>query len=387
MSNSNGNGKVSWGTIISTSCVAFGIHVGGGFATGNQTVNFFVKYGWMTVFMPALAMLILNLVFRFGLENAQLNSVSNYREWSDAVFYPLNKIFSNLYEVCYIIILILAVSASIAGAAALLQTYGLPYGLGVILTGGIFFLLTIFGKELISRASTFMTVCIVISMLVIVFFGLTDARADLGAMVSTSNEPMGMGAAVWAMLQYAGYQAYTVATISPYASVLKTKENVTKMTVINFIINTSMLGLSALMLLAWMPHLNGETLPILFIATSTGHGWLRYLYSIILFMAFVSTGIGCIFGFVTRFENKVLTNMDITGRRAIISLVSMIVSMGVSMLGLTVIVSKGYAYMGLIGIFLVIIPCLTLVVYRNVKGVVTCKGSSEQTAAADKENK
>jgi len=380
MSNSKENKKVSWGTIISTSCVAFGIHVGGGFATGNQTVNFFVKYGWVAVLMPVVAMVILNLVFHNGLINAQLNSVSNYREWSDAVFYPLNKLFSNIYEVCYIIILTLAISASIAGAASLLQTYGLPYGIGVVFTGLLFFLLTIFGKELLSKASTFMTVCIVISMLCIVYFGLTDVKADFGTMVNTANAPLGLGPAIWAMLQYAGYQAYTVATISPYASVLQSKDNVKKMTIINFIINTSILGLSALMLLAWMPHLKGETLPILFIATNTGHPWLRYLYSVVLFMAFVSTGIGCIFGFVARFENKIFTNLGITVRRAIMSLISMMVSMAVSMLGLTVIVSKGYAYMGIIGIFLVILPCLTLVAYRNIKGIATVKGSGGQTA-------
>lgn len=367
--------KVSWGTIFGVSSVAFGIHVGGGFATGNQTVNFFVKYGWTAIFMPIIAMLILNLVFRSGLINAQINKTGNYREWSDAVFSPVQVVFSNIYEVCYIIILLLAVSASIAGAGSLLETYGIPYALGVLITGVLFFVLTIFGKEFIAKASTFMTVCIVVCLLILCILGLSTPGASLSEMAKPSNAPLGIGAAIWSMLQYAGYQAYTAATISPYAATLKNKDGVNKFAVLNFLLNGVMITLSSIMLLAWLPEIQGDTLPILSIAMKTGHGWLRHVYGIVLFFAFISTGIGCIFGFVTRFENKVLVKQlpNITVRRGLISLVSMVVSMAISMLGLTVIVSKGYAYMGIIGIFLMIIPCLTFVWYRNVKGIVTSK--------------
>lgn len=102
MSKENNSTKnVSWGTIFMVSSTAFGIHVGGGFATGNQTVNFFVKYGWTAAFFPILSMLLLNLVFRSALINAQINKVTQYREWCDAAFYPVHKIFSNVYEVAY----------------------------------------------------------------------------------------------------------------------------------------------------------------------------------------------------------------------------------------------------------------------------------------------
>lgn len=92
-----------------------------------------------------------------------------------------------------------------------------------------------------------------------------------------------------------------------------------------------------------------------------------------LFCALVSTGIGCIYGFVTRMENFVLTSINITGRRAIISIASIIVSALVSLVGLDAIVRKGYVYMGIIGIFLMILPTLTIVAYRNAKGIVTLK--------------
>lgn len=42
----NQKSHVSWGVIFGVVSVWFGAHAGGGFASGSQTMNFFVKYGW-----------------------------------------------------------------------------------------------------------------------------------------------------------------------------------------------------------------------------------------------------------------------------------------------------------------------------------------------------
>ena len=83
-----------------------------------------------------------------------------------------------------------------------------------------------------------------------------------------------------------------------------------------------------------------STLPILEIATMSGVGILRYAYSIVLFMAFVSTGVGCTFGCVTRFEGKVLKNLGMLPRRTIISFAAIALAMGMSTFGLTALVMQ-----------------------------------------------
>lgn len=371
---------VSWGTIFSVASVAFGIHVGGGFATGNQTVNFFVKYGWTAIIFPIIAVLLMNLVFRSGLLSAQLNQAANYREWADGAYYPIHRVMGLVYEICYIVIVIMAVSTSVAGAGSLLETYGIPYLAGIVIAGAVFLLITIFGKELLAKASSFMTVCIVICMLILCVVGLTLPGGDLGAAAEVSNAPLGVGAAVWGMLQYVGYQAYTAATLSPYASTLKNKSGVNRMVCVNFLINGAMLFLSTMMLMRWYPQIQGNTLPILTIATMSGHSWLQYAYSLVLFFAFVSTGAGCTFGLVARFEHKVLPNMTLSLRRGIISAVSIVASVLMSTVGLTTLVAKGYGYLGIVGIFLMILPCLTIVWYRNAKGTVTRALPKEQAS-------
>ena len=51
--------KSSWAAAFTVASVWFGTHVGAGFATGNQVVNYFVQYGWTAAIFPLLAMGIL----------------------------------------------------------------------------------------------------------------------------------------------------------------------------------------------------------------------------------------------------------------------------------------------------------------------------------------
>ena len=56
-----------------------------------------------------------------------------------------------------------------------------------------------------------------------------------------------------------------------------------------------------------------------------------------------------------------------TLRRAVVSCLSMVMSMGVSLVGLDKIIKYGYGYCGYLGIAIIIVPFLTVGVYKNRK--------------------
>ncbi|MDU6250187.1 MAG: hypothetical protein E6612_14885 [Paeniclostridium sordellii] len=153
--------------IFGVASVWFAAHVGGGFATGNQTMNFFVKEGWYTFWIPILIMGIIALVYRETMIMSRNHQAFDYRTLSKKLYEPYDKILSIVFEICYIIIVLLATGGSIAGSAALFNNFGLNYNLGVVITGAILFLLTIFGATLIRSASSFMTIIIVIFLTLI----------------------------------------------------------------------------------------------------------------------------------------------------------------------------------------------------------------------------
>lgn len=166
-------------------------------------------------------------------------------------------------------------------------------------------------------------------------------------------------------LRYAGYQAFVVAIVLSASDTLKSDKAINKSMTLGIILNGLMITLSCIMLLAWMPGAQKETIPILYICKRLNSGFLLFSYSVVLFLAFVSTGIGCVFGAVARFEHVFKKPENIKKRRGLISLVCMVLSMAISLFGLTKIVVVGYGYVGIIGIFAVVIPCIVVGRIKN----------------------
>ena len=131
---------------IEVAAVWFGTHAGGGFATGNQTKNFFVVGGWNSLWMPLVSILIIGLVYRASMIKALETNTYDYRSWSKAMYKP-SKVMPVIYEILYLTVAICGISASIAGGASLFESYGLPYVAGILIIGAIFFVLSIFWSE------------------------------------------------------------------------------------------------------------------------------------------------------------------------------------------------------------------------------------------------
>lgn len=142
---------------------------------------------------------------------------------------------------------------------------------------------------------------------------------------------------------------------------------------LTFTLNMLGLGLAVLMLLCWQHYYltqpNGTTLPTLTTLKSFGANWLVALYGLVLFLCLISSAVCVIFGFVNRFENvKFLQKVEnVPVRRALVSAFIMVVSMGISFVGLTNVVKYGYGYCGYLGIAIIIVPLLTVGFYKNRK--------------------
>ncbi len=281
------------------------------------------------------------------------------------MYEPYDKFFSVIFEIGYLMIVLLGTGGSIAGSASLMETYGVNYLVGVLITGSIFYILTIYGSELIRKASTIITVLILIFLTIIVIVGIVNNSGNLSHLVSTKYSPSSFGTVLYSGLRYAGYQAFVVAIVLSASDTLKSDKAINKSILLGIILNGVMITLSCIMLLAWMSGAQKETIPILYICKRLNSGFLLFSYSVVLFLAFVSTGIGCVFGAVARFEHVFKKPENIKKRRGLISLVCMVLSMAISLFGLTKIVVVGYGYVGIIGIFAVVIPCIVVGRIKN----------------------
>ena len=129
------------------------------------------------------------------------------------------------------------------------------------------------------------------------------------------------------------------------------------------------LALSCVMLLAWYDTgadsylaTNNLAVPTLYVAKQLGVAALPICYAVALCMCFISTAVTSIYGLIPRFQKglKVFQNMDSRKSSFIIALVTIVVVMLFSKVGLTNVIKYGYNYCGIAGLFVVVIPFLTV---------------------------
>jgi uncharacterized membrane protein YkvI len=193
--------------------------------------------------------------------------------------------------------------------------------------------------------------------------------------VLANHETFGtsFGDAVWYMLIYIGFQAFTVLPIISVSHNIKTTKDCNRFMLFGTLLNGAFLAIICIMLLGFSPEVLNQTLPVYFVTTKLDLPWLKILYSVILFVALLGTAISLIFSTVARFEPVLIKRnifKSLSTRRIFISLVTIALCTGISVFGLTNIVVKGYGSVGYIGLFFVLLPEIivgTIKIRKNAK--------------------
>lgn len=365
--------NTSFFTAISVGMVLFSAHAGGGFATGNQANTFFVSLGWASILSAVLAMFLLTFTMREAMIMFNDRNLKSYKELFRTLFHPFDKLVI-FFEIFFYIMVVMAIAAAISGAASALQEY-IPfnYQIYVILVGMIILLLTIFGADLVRKVSTVMGMVILVTAISIYLIGSTKG-VNIGTVFAADYVEYGFQNVPKAIVNafvYAGFQCVTLPTMIICGKVLKDKKQVKMSMNFSFIINTIALVLSVIMLSSWKSFYTsiegGSTLPTLLITKEIGWEILFVIYGICLILCLLSTGVTTTFGFVARFENtKIIEKIkNPVRKRAIVAAFIIMLSMNISMAGLTNIIKYGYGYCGYLAIAIVVIPFLTVGVYKN----------------------
>ncbi len=367
--------KVPFMLAFSVGAVLFSAHAGGGFATGNQANTYYVGLGWMGPISAVIAMLLLCMTMREAMLMYNSRGLTNYKDLFKTLYHPLDKLYI-LFEIFFYIMVLMAVAAAISGAAsALNQYFGLNYYIGIVAVGLLVLVLTIFGASVVRTATTYMGIAILITAITIYAVG-TIQRGNLFDVLAADFQTTGFGNVPQAILNaftYAGFQCVTLPTMIACGTPLTSKKGCSKAMWISFVMNTVALVLSIFMLLSWQSFYTsvegGTTIPTLTSCTEMGMPWLTVVYGICLLLCLISTGVTTTFGFVARFEKLPMFRSIQSApiRSAIVSAFIIVLSMTISLVGLTNIIKYGYGYCGYLAIAIVVIPFLTVGVYKNRK--------------------
>ncbi|MCR1934250.1 amino acid permease [Clostridium tepidum] len=352
--------------------VWFGAHCGPGVASGKQTAVFYSEFGKWAFITPVIAMLLMGLCIYYSVEYARLTKAKNFRELTDSLFHPYEKLFSTFFEITFMATVLMVVGGCIATGAAVLNEYtGLSVEIGSIILVIVTILLSMYGANLVRSASTIMTVFIILCLIAMVILGLLSPKGDFaGNWKAKSFSDISPMKAIIMAIVYTGFQsAGNIANAVSVSEGIGSKKESRKAAILGTILN-SLLILGIVFLLFAYPESIKKTLPNYFVADKVGSSVLLFSYVVMVLLAVMSTNVSFSFAVVARYGEK-LPMKPGTKRDFVITLILMILCMVVSALGLDAIVSKGYKYLGYACIFIVVVPIIlvgfkkTRIQYKN----------------------
>ncbi|WP_071142862.1 YkvI family membrane protein [Acidaminococcus timonensis] len=361
---------------FSVGAVLFSSHAGGGFATGNQENVYFISLGWLGPITAIFTMLLFTLTIKEAMNMYNSRHLTSYKQLFQNLYRPVRGL-EYLFEAFFYIMVLMAVSATISGAAsALAAQTGMAYTTGIGVVGAVIFFLTIFGAGLVRRATTYMGIAILAMAITIFSVGIamggqvpgTHFIADALAADFAANGFSKLPTAILHAFTYSGFQCVVIPTMVVVGAPLVTRKNCATSMWFSFFMNATALTMAVCMLMGWTGIYGKTPLPTLMSLKAMGMPWLTILYTVTLMLCLISTGVTTVFGFTARFSEmsalkKVTRNAVI--RSAIVTLFIICLSMTVSMAGLTNIIKYGYGYCGYLAIAIIIVPFLVIGRMKN----------------------
>ncbi len=383
---------ISWATCFSVASVLFSSHAGGGFASGNQAYQNFVSAGWFGPIAAGICMALFTLTIKEAMFLYNSRGLTSYKQLFETLFHPYEKL-EILFEVFFYIMVLMAVGAAVAAAASTLHIYfpigAYSYYFYVVLVSVVVLFFTIFGEGLVRQASTVMGLGILVTAITIFVVGIAKAPDLTGVFVASyqAERFTKVPGAIVTAFTYAGFQCVVIPTMIVCGQPLRTLQACGRSMAISFGLNAVALILSVIMLTGWAPIFTaipqGTVIPTLTSCREMGIPWLSVVYTVCLLLCLISTGVTTVFGFTARFEKmKIFSPIKNSSVRcAVVSAGIILLAMTVSMVGLTNIIKYGYGYCGYLAIGVIILPFLTVGVYKNRRFIRDQEQRQEGTAS------
>ena len=141
--------------------IAFGIafvwfttQFGGGFASGAQLKQYFLRFGIYCLFTCIGAQIFSGIYNMYIWYVAKKNGTYDYASFNKVLYGKYSPVFSTLYEIVYIVTFLVAPSVAFStGAATMSELTNIPYIICSIVIGVFIFFVAVYGTNIVRRVS------------------------------------------------------------------------------------------------------------------------------------------------------------------------------------------------------------------------------------------
>lgn len=331
--------------------------IAGGYGTGRELVEYFLKFGPLGGLLGMLAVttVIWSCMLALSFEFARISRAYDYRSF----FQNLLGRYWVVFEVLYFILLciVLAVIGSAAGVL-LRDNFHLPYIVGVALSMAFIGFLAFKGSRLIANFLSSWSIVLYLAFgaflcVSIIKFGPTIQDRFSDALILPS----------WTLggFKYALYNIAVIPAVLFCVRGIETRKEAISAGLLGGLIGIFPGLLLYIAIVSFYPSVLPEEVPVVFVLKHMGFPLLLMLFQIVLFGALITTGIG----FIHAVNERIYAARLMKGKefprwqRPLVALGLLCLGMSLSNLGLINLISKGYGTISW-GFFVVyVIPIAT----------------------------
>lgn len=412
--NTVGVNKIDWRTVIVFVSIAFSSQCGGGFAAGSTPWSYFfantgfygmlpeVTQSYFCLFMPfvvaAINCFMIYFFMKFAMDFRTFdygNFLAKYGErfLGGKLAKPMQIVYEFNFNWLLIVCMALAYSSS---GSALAELTGMPYLLTTFIVGVIMFVLCMKGSDMVRKNAVFMSAVIFVALIVVnvpnLFYNIFSGHlsTEMAVMTDRMNSSIASGAGsfikylliafAWAYIfsgqNLGGFGAYV-----NHAQLFTNKKTLRWAVILSVILNWAFLQMTVVNLAANYSQVyegweaGKAVYTILVVQNGVGSGVIKgimlTLITVAIFFATISTAINYAQGFNDRalnwYQKKINEDPKVSAakrnkRGAVLTLVYICLTWGVSQAGLTALVSKGLTLVSFINLFTLIMPTIVNVV-------------------------
>lgn len=338
--------------------------IGGGFASGNEVLQFFSGYGVAGV----AGSVISAVLFAFlGMQIARISSVMQAASHKQVLYIMFGKQAGLVVDLILSFFLYGVGVVMLAGAGSTLaQQFGLAPLVGsILMTVLVIGTLCLNVRGIINLISVVMPFLLVL-VLAIMVYSIYTSSASAEELTQVATEVpvitfLGADVPHWALSGLL-YASFNIAVGFPMLAVIGGLTKSPKAAARGGVAGGLGLGFLIILLniglFANLDKLQGVEIPTLMLAQNI-HPWLAVLLSIALVCMIYSTAVGMFFAFSARFAAPE------TNRFKVLSAVFAVVGLGLSQVGFTKLVGTVYPMLGVVGLVLILAIAASWIRTRN----------------------
>jgi uncharacterized membrane protein YkvI len=336
--------------------------IAGGYATGRELVEFFLPAGpWGGLLGMLVSMLFWSAVLMVSFELARRARAYDYRSF----FKLLLGRGWFLFEICYLLLLVIILAVMGAAAGEIVHSlFGLPKLVGSLGMIGLTGLLLFYSSAVIEKFLALSVGYLYLVYIVFVVWSIAAFGDRIGEALAA--EPVGN---TWfkAGITYAGYN---VATLPAVLFCIRHLTRPRETLVAGFLAGPLGMLPGVLFFIAMIGYhreLADVTLPSAFLLGKLGAPWFELAFQFAVLLTLVDTGVALLHAINERVAKVYEEKSRPMPRelRPLLAVAIMVISVyAASSIGLVDLISKGYGYLTYAFIALLIVPVLTVGIWR-----------------------